>query len=221
MHSLLETYLSEVAAQLSALPAKKCNEELREMRAHLENVFAAYRQQGKTEDEAAQNAVAQFGVPEPVGRDTVLAWRRGQRMNGRSFWGAATLALALTYLPNLPGRVVHLAEPSLLRLTPQGQFEMWRFELGVVLLLLPSYFLCGVLCGLAFPKRAVVGTALTEASLILLFVTSNYGFLAREIVGETGLAFLYTAEWVLCPVTAILGAWAVDRGRRNHHAQPT
>jgi len=43
MHSLLESYLAEVAAHLSALPAKQRNEELREMRAHLESVFAAYR----------------------------------------------------------------------------------------------------------------------------------------------------------------------------------
>lgn len=220
MHSLLESYLSEVAAHLSPLPMERSREETREMRAHLESVYAAHRQQGQTKDEAAQEAVAQFGAPEAVGRDTVAAWRRGRRMDGRSFWGAAALALALTYLPNLPGRVVHLAGPSLLRLTHRGQFEMWQFELGVVLLLLPSYFGCGALCQFAFPRRAVAGTALTEACLILLFVDSNLGFLGREIVSETGLACLYMAEWVLCPLAAVLGAWAVGRWRRRHHAQP-
>jgi hypothetical protein len=60
MHSLLEAYLSELAAHLSALPTKPRVEELREMRAHLENAVAGYRAQGSTDEEAAQAALAQF-----------------------------------------------------------------------------------------------------------------------------------------------------------------
>lgn len=208
MHSLLEDYLAKVAAHLSAMPAKRCAEELREMRTHLENAVIVNREMGQTEDEAAQNAVAQFGTPQDLGENVVWAWRRGVIVGRRSFWGAAALALALTFLPNLPIRVVHLAEPYFLRVP----FE-WEFEMRIVLLLLPSYFVCGVLCGFAFPRRAVAGTMLTEMGLILLFLTSNLGFLGREFVGDKVLTLLYVAEWVLCPLSAILGAWVGSRSR--------
>ena len=52
MHRLLESYLSEVAAHLSALPVVRRNEELREMRSHLLSAVEAYQERGETEAEA-------------------------------------------------------------------------------------------------------------------------------------------------------------------------
>jgi hypothetical protein len=78
MHSLLEAYLSELAAHLSALPTKPRVEELREMRAHLENAVAGYRAQGSTDEEAAQAALAQFGPSAEIAAGLTHAWRRGQ-----------------------------------------------------------------------------------------------------------------------------------------------
>ena len=96
MHSLFETYLVEVPRRTSArCRAKQRSEELREMRAHLENAVAGYQAQGKTEEAAAQAALAQFGPPQTVGAETVTAWRRGEMLNRRSFWGAAVCALAV------------------------------------------------------------------------------------------------------------------------------
>ncbi len=78
MHSLLEAYLGEVAAHLSALPPARRTEELREMRTHLENAVVVGRELGRTEDEAAREALAQFGTPGETGEKLVQAWKRGR-----------------------------------------------------------------------------------------------------------------------------------------------
>ena len=46
MHNLLETYLSELTKQIGALPTKCRNEEMREIRVHLENAILANRNLG-------------------------------------------------------------------------------------------------------------------------------------------------------------------------------
>ncbi len=99
MHILVEGYLSKVAAHLSALPAKRRADELREMGTHLENAVIVNREMGQTEDEAARNAIAQFGTPEALGKNVVWAWWRGERLSRRSFWGAVvSTPLMLTCL---------------------------------------------------------------------------------------------------------------------------
>ncbi len=77
MHSLLENYLSEVAAHLGALPVARRNEELREMRAHLLSAVAAYQELGETEQEALESALRQFGPSSQVAGGLTHAWRRG------------------------------------------------------------------------------------------------------------------------------------------------
>lgn len=78
MHSLLEEYLSEVAAHLSALPPSRRNEELREMRAHLLSASEAYQELGDTEQEAVGAILRQFGPPAEVAAGLTHAWCRGQ-----------------------------------------------------------------------------------------------------------------------------------------------
>jgi len=161
MHSLLETYLSEVATHLSALPAKQRAEEMREMRAHLESVFAAYRHQGQTEDEAARNAVMQFGTPEVVGQDTVTAWQRGERRSKRSFWGAVvstplTLLSLMLVLSHLPNSSIPWLDPWLARycMEHKGSAE----TIGMALaqgMFLTIFMLAGAIVGGLSSKRAV------------------------------------------------------------------
>ncbi len=78
MHALLETYLSEVADHLGALPVARRNEELREMRAHLLSSVEAYRELGETEQEAVEATLRQFGPAPQVAGGLARAWRRGQ-----------------------------------------------------------------------------------------------------------------------------------------------
>ena len=80
MHRLLETYLSEVSAHLGALPPKRRAEELREMRTHLENAIVVSHELGRSEAEAAANAVAQFGTARDLGENLVPLHGRIDRL---------------------------------------------------------------------------------------------------------------------------------------------
>jgi len=106
MHSLLESYLSEVSAHLGALPPKRRAEELREMRAHLENAVIVSRDMGRSEAEAAANAIRQFGTPQDLGGNLVWAWRRGRSLDRKSFFGA--IASSLILLNTMPYLVIAL-----------------------------------------------------------------------------------------------------------------
>ena len=74
MHSLLERYLSEVAAHLSALPSKQSAEELREVQAHLENAIRDTQDKGVSEAEAVVGVLEQSDRRRPSHR---ALWRRG------------------------------------------------------------------------------------------------------------------------------------------------
>lgn len=79
MHSLLENYLTEVAAHLSALPPSRRNEELREVQAHLESAVAAMQESGAGEAEAVGATLEQFGQAKAVARGFVAAWREQKK----------------------------------------------------------------------------------------------------------------------------------------------
>jgi len=106
MHSLLENYLTEVAAHLSALPPSRRNEELREVQAHLESAVAAMQESGAGEAEAVGATLEQFGQAKAVARGFVAAWRRGENkrkgivMKERIFFGTslAMVILAAAWL---------------------------------------------------------------------------------------------------------------------------
>ena len=204
MHSQLETYLSEVAARLGALPAKRRDEELREMRAHLENAVIVNREMGQSEDEAARTAVAQFGAARDLGENIVWAWRRGRMLNRRIFWVAVVstpltllaLMLAISHLPNAP---IPWLDPYCAAHKGFGR------ALGMALsdgMFLTVFMLAGAVVGGFCPKRAVRAVC---SGLTVFFV----GWTAID--GRSGLPDNWQrAGWVL---TAIASAWAVGRWR--------
>jgi len=194
MHSLLEDYLSEVAAHLSALPVKRRNEELREMRAHLENAVIVSRELGQSEEDAAQGVVAQFGTPKDLGENLVWAWQRGEnKRNKRSFWIATGCTFALS-----------VSTPLLMICLPAGPWTLTGF----------SPLIVGMICGSFFWKRGMAGVALGTALYYYVFGLSAFTYgvslpenrrlvepLARHVVlfliqqTEAGLFTLLTA-WV-------------------------
>ena len=85
----VDAYLAGVARQLAALPADERDEELRELRQHLDALVAGYRATGLEPEAAARAAVERFGEPERIGRglrkvadryrrraDPALRWKR-------------------------------------------------------------------------------------------------------------------------------------------------
>ena len=214
MHSRLEAYLSEVSAQLGPLPGKRREEELREMRGHLEAAYAAGLARGQSEEEEARDVLAQFGVPEELGAETVAAWRRGRSRDRRSFWGAAA-CYWLTWL-----LLLRLLEPwtfpdsgpkfhSLPLFWNAGALLLWQ---------LPHCFLAGAVTGLACPKHGVAGTA---AVIVVLSTTFPLVYSTIPTSATLTTCLFWTiadlavaaAVYVLCALAAILGAWVGSRWR--------
>ena len=211
MHSLLETYLSEVAAHLSALPTKRRDEELREMRTHLENAVIVNRELGQTGDEAAADAVAQFGRPQDLGENVVWAWRRGEVLNKKSLFGAAAITTLLlcvmTFLMNQTWYygILDILLPRTFLLYC-GKHAAYGMALTQAMLL-GNFALAGGVAGSLFPWRAVRGVCL---GLIAFWI----GWTAVDGVGYGGiwrhLFWICENGWTL---TAIVSAWVGSRSR--------
>ena len=210
MHSLLETYLSEVAARLGALPAKRRAEELREMRTHLENAVIVNRELGQSEGEAARAAVGQFGTARDLGENVVWAWRRGETMNRRSFWRLAVLMpLMLTCLLLLQNQYIGL----LGHILPSwfNRYCVKHPDMGMALVqgvFLVVFGMAGFVAGSLFPRRATRGVCL---GLVAFWI----GWIAVDGVGYGGfwrfLFWIFRDGWTL---TAIGAAWVGSRSRR-------
>jgi hypothetical protein len=65
----LDRYIETIAARLKTLPAAQRDEEMREIRQHLDALVAGHRAAGLSEDEAVKVAIRQFGHAEQVGRE--------------------------------------------------------------------------------------------------------------------------------------------------------
>ena len=170
MHSLLESYLSEVAAHLSALPVKRRNEELREMRAHLENAVIVNQELGQSEEDAAASALVQFGLPEALGENVVWVWRREKKLSLQSCLKAAACTVAMTILLGHLMPLLHCySSPVVTSL--HSSLLLWGKR---VLWLIPMFVLVGGVSGFLFPKRSVEGVALgMDAFLFYFLATGN------------------------------------------------
>lgn len=83
MQKPLEAYLSELERRLGSLPKPRRDEELKEVRHHLESAIAANREEGQSESLAIANAIADFGAPEEAAKTILGAWQRFLRKNSR------------------------------------------------------------------------------------------------------------------------------------------
>jgi uncharacterized membrane protein len=224
MHKLLENYLSEVAGHLGPMPTKRRSEELREMRAHLENAVLVSRELGQTEDEAAQNITAQFGTPQELGQSTAAAWRRGVAQDKRSFLGAAACTVVLTAL------FMHLTPAPLPYFLPshsnggtQLPFSFWLWT-EWVLWWTPAFLLVGAMVGFLFPKRSVAGVVLgLDAYLMYFLMGGSISVLtgsARGIWHQSGPDNFGTLQTgfgvgIALFLVAAMAAWASSRWKQK------
>jgi hypothetical protein len=209
MHSLLESYLSKVAAHLSDLPIRRRNEEIREIRLHLLNAVTVSCETGQTEEEAAQNAIQQFGTPEDLSDNLVWAWRREQTLNKRSFWGAAVCTFALLFL-------VAFSEGPFIRAyfnpistahLPTAQYVLLAFELFGPLV-------AGTIIGILFSRKVIAGSAagIVTYSILCLCVYAHWlvqpGHLQQlGLVSPATTAVRFLAPLVAEGLVALTAAW--------------
>ena len=211
MHSLLESYLSELAAQLQALPQARRAEELREMRTHLESAQTEYRAQGQTGDEAAASAAAQFGSPDALAQSVTQAWRRGAAIRRRELGLSAVCTFLLAFL--LPKLLFPLVKSSLLPLD-----NLHKADLSLLLYLSFSLF-AGLVNGFLLPRRAVVGTA-WGMSVKTIYLCGMMVFVHPQFAhywqtDQTYAAFILVSWGITSAagaLLAMLGAWLGSRG---------
>ena len=215
MHSLLEAYLEQVAAHLSVLPAKRRIEELREMRAHLENAVIVSCELGQTEEEAAQSIVTQFGTPQELGQSIVAAWRRGVMLDRHSFWGAAACTFALLFLAAFSeGPFVRAYfNPISTTHLPTARYALLAFELFGPLV-------AGTITGSLFSKKVITGNASGVAaySVLCLCVYAHWlvqpGHLQQlGPVSPAGIALRFFAPLVTEGLAALTATWISSRLR--------
>lgn len=216
MHTLLELYLSEVAAFLQPLSPQRRDEELQEMRQHLLNAIIVNREMGQSEDEAAKSAVAQFGTPTAVGENVVWAWRRQARQrtrrllrkqNWRGFvwmngvWGAYFIFEGFRH-PHDVARSIYLLASLMLAtgfsLLPLKYTPAWLFLKRGPLRLTWCGLITAcviIICVVAFfgrphPVTAYIYPPLGDVALIAIFWYWHCCFVAKELDQDKSFAFV-------------------------------
>lgn len=215
MHSRLESYLSEVDVHLSALPAKRRNEELREIRQHLLNAVTVNRELGQSDEDAVQNAVMHFGMPKDLSENLVWAWRRERKLDGRDFWGAAVCVPLLCWMTIFaPDHFI----PSPSRSFAQPPFSGFLW-VEWILWIMPHFVLIGGLSGLLFPKRALAGVTLGVTGYLAWYMIAfDLGLTA----GYRNIAY-YVMDIIIIGTTAFAAKagsrWQIRRTARKRLAQ--
>jgi len=211
MHKQLEDYLARVAAYLEPLPKTQRNNELREMRQHLLNAIIINREFGQSDEDAVQEAIRQFGAPEIIGGDVLLAWRRGVARDRRNFWAV------VLYTPIVLSSLLYFFMVStdiLPRVWPASNVfflhHMALCNAYVHSLVFLAFGLTGVVLGALVPKQAVRGVCIRMASSLCAWLA----WIGRVRFPTNTGQFLWVAEEIAWALTGIFAAWMVSRRRR-------
>ena len=148
MHSQLEQYLKTVEQNLHALPAEERDNELNEIRSHIESLVEAHREIGNTEEEAVARTLAQFGRAQKLGKDLTQAHQSGGKPQLLLLAGAVTFNY-------IGGMLAGMATSSLFRMPltlSLSLIALWYLR-GMV-----TTFSVGWLTGALVPRQAVKGT---------------------------------------------------------------
>lgn len=228
MHKQLENYLDEVAKSLGSLPAARLYEEIREMRQHLLNAVVIGKEQGHSEDEAISAVVKQFGTPQAVSKQIVLAWRRGVWRDRRDLWGSIACAFVLSFSLGVAADLVFPVFINHFGLvhfddTGRAHFSPW---LGLVRIswVIAYSAVQGTAIGALFPRNAVkVAPAGMIVSVVLyLCLMYHFAYLHHERIGPVHVASAMSL--ILRVLIAALFArassrWRKARGERRAQAR--
>ena len=197
MDKQLETYLAQIKAQLQSLPPQKQDEELQEIRQHLQALAANSMTRGLAENEAVAAAIRQFGDSRRVGRDLQQAWRGRPEKPLRialAAGGALLCHVTFMYVAILVGVFIdvyilkstiwhgpNVPRPSL---PPLALYPLMALSFCA-----PPFF-AGWVAGLIAPRRAMMGIIPLYGAIAL------YGWLkiptaSLHILAPLTLAFIY------------------------------
>ena len=192
----LELYLNRVTRELRSMPEWKREEELRELRSHLEQRVEDFERHGLKVEDAQTKAVEAFGAPKALGGKLCDAWEGVPT----SWRGVAAVALRMTLIwfmsiMLLWAPIVVLSNRELLQ--PPIAFIGFIFfvELAIILY-------CGILLSLRTGRHGIVAVL----ALLLLVALLNVGILAVQDYFPEGFTYEYVSGlslWMLyinCPL---------------------
>lgn len=225
MHSLLDTYLEEVAGHLAGLPTARRADELREVRIHLENAVIVGREMGQTEDEAMRDALVQFGTPQGLGENIVGAWARGERQRRQKLWG--TTAGALVLMSTLPWMTM-LVTMCLLLVPSVQALRLTHNWVNLAILIFvcqvltaPTWWLIGTVLGWLAPKTAVAGIGYAAGIMFALMAGQQFLWALFGLFNwPTYLPFIDQGyrgpfkDWVPCLIVGVLLVLVTVQGAR-------
>lgn len=216
MHSLLDTYLKEVAGHLAGLPTARRTEEIREVRTHLENAVIVGQEMGQSEDEAARDALTQFGTSGELSENLVWVWRREQGLNRRSLFGAAVFTVgALFFLYFLFTKLLlipfmALIAHSLGHSVTDAPFPAVCQWSSVVLRSLGP-ILVGAMSAILFRRKAFSGAVL-GVIVFSCYCWATLGISANTHLGHLGTLFFinYAIDNEQLAFAVLCAAWVVS-----------
>jgi hypothetical protein len=212
MHSPLEPYLQTVEQNLHSLPAEERQQELAEIRLHLESLLEANRELCNTEEEAVEQTLAQFGRAQTLGKDLTYVHQSEGKPQIRMLAGAVVFNYAGGMLL---GHIVHpilnFAVPLTVHPTPLW-ITAW------IASSLMTAFCVGWLTGVVAPRHAIKGTVINHLlGMCITFVITmrQPDIIVSNMVLSIGISLLISA--IINISVAVLGTkWGVRwRTKRN------
>jgi uncharacterized membrane protein len=155
MHCLLDNYMTELSAHLVRMPKSRRAENLREMRAHLEDAVAAGAERGISEEDAARQIARQFGSPAALAEEELAAWRWEQKAARRNFWKVVACFFGCMYLWDLSALFLNFFAGGQLSydhivINDKIQISLFGSVISLILIMIISK---------AFPRQAISGLA--------------------------------------------------------------
>jgi|GEM_PF-4067822 len=205
MHKELEKYLSQIEKQLSTLPTEQREDELREIRSHLEMMIEENIACGCNEEEAVAKALEQFGSTKEIA--SALKSTRANRDQRARTVLAGLVVFAIWIYPDFCTNYIFPSMRYFL-LTPQASY----IETAIV------FLISGWIAEVIAPRKVLLPIlipfcivwALGISTVILTLVafpTSSLSFLSYQLLNTAVLPL------------AFLGAW-IRRRQVKHRQQP-
>ncbi len=194
----LDEYMAQLEHGLQALPESQRQEEIAEIRTHIEEMIAGYREMGLSEEQAFTDAERQFGEIAPLTRDLKRVHRKQFAKSLVEKFGA----LLGFYM---------LVRVSVLLMPPEQITQYWPGNILLTVAGLKSV-LDGIILG-RITRRAnwAIGALLTYLMISLAIIIHQHPDIASRLFYAN---FPYHLGYAAC---SVVGAWIGSRWRERRH----
>jgi len=210
MHNQLEKYLSQIEKQLAALPVEQRQEELREIRSHLEMMIDVNIARGFDAEEAVTKAIKQFGSAQKVGKELrqskPFSWLHYLRPFAAFLFA---LCVVIAWISISSGNQIPSFVPA--------HFQ-WLWQLMLIIIIFP---LTGWMTEVIAPKMGFYSVAVLFFGILSLFISVYFYFsfwkFEQIFIAYFLFGFLHNA---LAGIASFLGVWARCNYVERNQQQP-